>query len=89
MFGDGSPNGFSDFTLNMPAPAAAPVLDSTGDYQDTIEVTGEQLAALPDPDAPGQYIVVTVGAGSGSGCPAGSDATGYGFAVGTPTALEA
>ena len=56
-----------------------------------MEVTGNQLTSVPDPSAPGKYLVVAVG-GDGSappGCPAGtSEATGYGVAVGTPAGLQ-
>jgi hypothetical protein len=65
--------------------------DSTGDYGDQLNITGNQLASIPDPSEPGEYIVVAVGAdyGSPSGCPSGtSQATGYGVGIGTPTELQ-
>jgi hypothetical protein len=90
VYGEGAiVNGFTDFTLSAAAPSAAPVVDSTGRYQDTLGITGNQLASVPDPAAAGQYIVVAVGGGFGSGCPSGSNSvTGYGVAVGTPASLQ-
>ena len=83
--------GFTDFTTSAPAPSATPTVDATGDYGNQINADGAQLASIPDPAAPGKYLVVVVGAGSDvspPGCAAGtSDATGYGVGVGTPAAL--
>ncbi len=93
VYGDSYPFGsaFTDFTLSAPAPSPVPTVDQTGDFGDQLGITGSQLASVPDPSAPGQYIVVAVG-GDGNappGCPAGSsEGTGYGVGVGTPAALQ-
>jgi len=84
-------SGFTDFTLDTPAPAPTPVVDSSTNFSDQIGVNGNQLASIPDPSAPGEDIVVAVGGAVAAprGCPAGGgDATGYGVGVGTPSALQ-
>jgi hypothetical protein len=84
-------SGFTDFNAAAPAPSTTPVVDNTGSYGDQIGVVGGQVAAEPDPLAPGAYVVVVVGADSGApaACPTGTrDATGYGVGVGTPAALQ-
>jgi hypothetical protein len=93
VYGNSYPfgSGFTDFAPGTSAPSATPVPDSTGDYGDQLEITGNQVASIPDPAVPGEYIVVAVGAdyGSPSGCPSGTtEATGYGVAIGTPAELQ-
>ena len=88
VFGDGAlGNGFTDFNLATPAPAAAPVVDSTGQYGDALGITGEQVASVPTPGAPGAYTVVAVGGSFNSGC-AGSTASAVGFGAGAGTAAQ-
>jgi hypothetical protein len=65
-------------------------VDHTGDFGDQLNIDGNQIASIPDPSTPGQYLVVVVGGSGGAapGCPSGtSTATGYGVGVGTPTTL--
>ena len=84
-------SGFTDFSLSAPAPSSTPVVDATGDYGAQVGVTGTQVASVPDPSAPGSYVVVAVAADEGAppSCPTGTgEATGYGVGVGTPTALQ-
>jgi hypothetical protein len=84
-------SGFTDFSLGTPAPSATPTPDTSASYGDQLELDGNQLASIPDPDAPGEYIVVAVGAdyGAPGGCPTGTvEATGYGVGIGTPAALQ-
>jgi hypothetical protein len=93
VYGDQRPfgSGFTDFMLGTPAPSTTPTVDGTGQFGDQLQVDSSQLASIPDPSAPGQYIVVAVGAdyGAPTGCPAGTmQATGYGVGVGTPAALQ-
>ncbi len=93
VYGDEYPfgNGFTDFTLTAGAPATTPTVDGTGAYGNPIDTDGIQVASVPDPSAPGQYVVVVVGAAQGApgACPAGtSEATGYGVATGTPSELQ-
>jgi len=93
VYGDHAPfgNGVTDFTLASPAPPATPVADLTGDFGVQISAASGQLASVPDPTAPGQFIVVAVGgdASTPAGCPAAAkEGTGYGVGVGTPAALQ-
>ena len=87
QFGDS----FTDFTQSTPAPGTDPVPDSTGAFGNPGAITGGQLASIPDPNAPGKYIVVAVNgtANPPTGCPANGDqAVGYGVGIGTPTTLQ-
>jgi hypothetical protein len=92
VYGDLYPfgSGFTDFDLSTPAPSPTPVADRTGDFGDQEGAAGTQVASIPDPGAPGQYIVVAVGGDSAAppGCPSGSLGTGFGVGVGTPAALQ-
>jgi von Willebrand factor type D domain len=93
VYGDEFPfgSGFAELSLGQPAPSTNPIVDSTGDFGDQIGTTGTQLASVPDPSAPGEYMVVAVGGDASTplGCPAGSgEAAGYGVGVGTPAALQ-
>ena len=92
VYGDRSPfgNGFTDFSVTTPATGKTPVVDATGSFGDQLETTASQIASIPDPAAPGSYIVVVVGgdATAPAGCPAGSSGTGFGVATGTPAALR-
>jgi hypothetical protein len=92
VFGDSAlGNDFTDFGLGASAPAGAPVADNSGDFPDPLGNTGSQLASIPDPAAPGEYVVVAVGADfhTPAACPAGTaDATGYGVGIGTPGQLQ-
>ncbi len=92
VYGDHAPfgNGFTDFALTAPAPATTPTVDSTGEFGDQLGIDGNQVASIPDPAAPGEYIVVAVGGDGGqpAACPAGTQgATGYGVGIGTPATL--
>ena len=91
VYGDRSPfgSGFTDFSLTTPAPGRTPVVDATGDFGDQLEANSSQVASIPDPSAPGSYIVVVVGGDQNAppSCPAGSTGTGFGVATGTPAAL--
>ena len=91
VYGDTQPfgSGFTDFSLTAPAPAHPPVLDHTGAFSNEGS-PAVQLASVPDASAPGEYIVVAVGAdpNAPAGCPSGSAATGFGVGVGTPAALQ-
>ncbi len=85
---------FSDSPVSggeTPSSIAHPNLDTgtNGNYpRHSLEVSGDELAAEPDPAAgAGKYVVVTAGddfvGTAPSSCPAPSLATGYGVAVGT------
>ena len=87
QFGDS----FTDFTQSTPAPATSPIPDGTDMFGSPGAITGGQLASIPDPNAPGKYMVVAVNGTTSppTGCPAGADeATGYGVGIGTPATLQ-
>jgi hypothetical protein len=91
VYGDEVGSAFTDFSLSAPAPRPAPVPDHTGAYVSQSEDPGDQLASVPQPNAPGQYLVVVVGdaIGAPSGCPTSeTESTGDGVGVGTPAALQ-
>jgi hypothetical protein len=91
VYGDSFGSGFSDFTLGEPAPVTTPTPDQTGDFSAQPGVESGQVASIPDPGAPGQFIVVAVGGDDGTapGCPAGSArSTGFGVGIGTPAVLS-
>ena len=84
---DTNESGFMDFTLAASAPAPTPTVDHTTKYDAYVLTTGSQLAAIPNPEEAGAFIVVVVGADGKAACTS-EDSTGYGVAVGTPAQLQ-
>ena len=81
--------GFTDFTVDAPAPSTTPVVNSTSESGNQGGISGNQLASVPDPSAPGRFIVVGVGVAlNAPGCPTGQESSGLGVGIDTPTGLQ-
>ena len=96
MFGSDSLTGaypleFTDFALAAPAPSETASVDPAADVTDAqTGFASNGVATVPDPGAPGKYIVVVAALGAGArGCGKRVvGGSGYGVGVGTPAQLQ-